>query len=115
MPVALQSPAGLPATVTAQQNQLQPQTFPLIQELSQNCTPSQLDQTQHEGHLLQEAKTADAQRGQQYDEPDHSLQHYVRLFDRRLQAVEASSRRMERNMDQILEYCRTIAQAMNTG
>ena len=115
MPVALQSPAGLPATVTAQQNQLQPQTSPLILEMSQNCSPSQVDQTQHEGHVLPEANIADSQRGQQDDEPDHSLRHYIRLFDRRLQAVEASSRRMERNMDQILEYCRTIAQAMNTG
>ncbi len=30
----------------------------------------------------------------------------------RIQALEASSRRMERKVDQILEYCRVMAQSM---
>ena len=33
-------------------------------------------------------------------------------LDSRIQALEASSRRIERKVDQILDYCRIMAQAM---
>ena len=106
---AYHSAADLPAIVSTQQQQLQPQS-PLIQEV---VTPGHVETRQHAGQQLQEAGQAHAQTGQQDGEEEQSEQHCARLFDKRLQALEASSRRTERKVDQILEFCRTMAQAMS--
>ena len=103
------SAADLPTVVSTQQQQLQPQP-PLIQEV---VTPIHVETVQHTGQQLQQAGQAYPHIGEQDGEVKRSEQHCVRLFDKRLQALEASSRRMERKVDQILEYCRTMAQAMS--
>ena len=103
------SPADLPATVSTLQQQLPPQS-PLIQEVTEVVKPSHVETVQHEGQQPQVAGQASVQVGQ---EDGESEQDCVRLFGSRLQALEASSRRMERKVDQILEYCRTLAQAMS--
>ena len=107
-----QSAADLPAILGTQQQHLQPQS-PLIQEISEAVTPSDVETVQHAGQQLHVAGQADAQLSQQDGEAKQSEQHCVQLFDKRLQALEASSRRMERKVDQILEYCRTMVQAVS--
>lgn len=43
--------------------------------------------------------------------PENGQQQSLQL-DSRIQALEASSRRIEQKVDQILDYCRIMAQAM---
>ena len=106
------SAADLPAILSTQHQHLQPQS-PLIQEISEAVDPSHVGTVQHAGQQLHVAGQADAQLSQQDGKAKQSEQHCVQLFDKRLQALEASSRRMERKVDQILEYCRTMVQAVS--
>ncbi|KAL3142009.1 hypothetical protein ABBQ32_004649 [Trebouxia sp. C0010 RCD-2024] len=101
-----------PATVTAQRCQMQPAS-PLIQEMPGPGLQGLVDAARTKGYLLQEAGTADTQTGDQDIGTNDADREVVNLFDRRLQLLEASSRRAERKLDQILEYCRTMAQAMS--
>lgn len=110
--VPVQSPAVLPASVTAGQCQVQPAS-PLIQEIPETGLQGLVDHGRPEAFLLQEAGTADTQMGQQDIELNDNERHAFYRFDKRLQALEASSRRTERKIDQILECCRTMAQAMS--
>lgn len=106
----MQSHAVLPASGDARQCEVQ-SASPLIQEMP--GVQGLVDSACPEGHLLQEAGTADTQTGHQVMKPNDIDRELGSLFDRRLQALEVSSRRTERKIDQILEYCRTMAQAMS--
>ncbi len=66
--------------------------------------------------LIQEltiaAATSDRHReGQQELSADQDISNQQQLSSR-VQALEAASRRMERKIDQILQYCRVMAQSM---
>lgn len=92
-----------------QQQQLQQ---PLIQEVAAlHVTNSDRDQAPHEG--LQDSAASKLQSSQQHQNTTQLEQVDIVSVNHRLQALEASSRRMERKVDQILEYCRTLAQAVN--
>ena len=106
------SAADLPAIVSTEQQQLLPQSR-VIQEVTEVVKPSHVETVQHERQQPQVAGQARAQLDPQDGEVKPNEQDCVRLFGNRLQALEASSRRMERKVDQILEYCRTMAQAMS--
>ena len=92
-----------------QQQQLQQ---PLIQEMAtMKVTDAGIDQAQQ--GAMQEAAANGPQSSQQRQDSSQDEQSDIVLVNNRLQALEASSMRMERKVDQILEYCRTLAQAMN--
>lgn len=111
-PVLSQPAADLPASTSPQQQHLQPQS-PLIKDITEVGTPSHDDTALHDGRQQQATGEAHAQPDPQHREEKRSEQDHMRQFDERLQALEASSRRTERKVDQILQYCRTLAQAMN--
>ena len=110
--VPMQSHAVVPPSVSAQPCQMQPAS-PLIQEVPGTHDEGLVDQALPEGYLQQEAGMAGTQAGQQHADLNDSDRYASSLFESRLQALEASSRRAERKIDQILEYCRTMAQAMS--
>ncbi len=66
--------------------------------------------------LIQEMTTAAATPDQPHEEQqelsvDQDISNQQQLSSR-VQALEAASRRMERKIDQILQYCRVMTQSM---
>jgi len=84
----------LPQTDLSEEKKEATQTQPLIQEMSSAAaTPDQPHKDQQELSI------------------DQDISNQQQLSSR-VQALEAASRRMERKIDQILQYCRVMTQSM---